>query len=86
MAVIRLQATIRDNPMQSMANDASCPTLASRENPCSPAVNDGLVIPPYTNGYVGSATDIRALELGLPVFVSGANTKLVPADPSPVFT
>ncbi|HZK80996.1 MAG TPA: right-handed parallel beta-helix repeat-containing protein [Humisphaera sp.] len=47
----------------------------------SPAVNGGAVIPPYTNGYVGPAPDVGALELGLPIFVSGANTKVIPKDP-----
>ncbi|HWE02748.1 MAG TPA: right-handed parallel beta-helix repeat-containing protein [Tepidisphaeraceae bacterium] len=51
----------------------------------APAVDAGLVIPPYTNGYVGSAPDIGALELGLKVFVSGAVTSSLPKDPSPVF-
>jgi hypothetical protein len=54
--------------------------------PGAPAVNTGLKIPPYTDGYVGSAPDIGALELGLAAFVNGANVSLLPVDPSPKFT
>jgi Right handed beta helix region len=49
--------------------------------PGAPAVDTGLLIPPYTNGYVGPAPDIGALELGLPVFVSGAKLSTLPSDP-----
>ena len=53
--------------------------------PGSPAVDSGAIIAPYTNGYVGAAPDVGALELGLAVFVSGVNTALIPKDLSPVF-
>jgi hypothetical protein len=46
--------------------------------PGAPAVDTGLLIPPYTNGYVGSAPDIGALELGLAPFVSGATLSSLP--------
>ena len=44
----------------------------------APAVDTGLLYPPYTNGYVGPAPDVGALELGLPPFVVGANVALLP--------
>jgi hypothetical protein len=38
----------------------------------SPAIHTGRVLAPYTNGYVGSAPDMGALESGLPPFKAGA--------------
>lgn len=38
----------------------------------SPAINAGMILSPYTNGYVGSAPDIGAYEYGLPAFKTGA--------------
>ena len=43
--------------------------------PDSPAVNRGVVIAPYTNGYAGRAPDLGALEYGRASFVVGANLK-----------
>ena len=50
--------------------------------PGAPAVDTGLVLSPYTDGYVGSAPDVGALELGLKVFSSGAVLSALPPDPS----
>lgn len=50
--------------------------------PGAPAVDTGMIIAPYTNGYVGKAPDVGALELGLTPFVVGANLASLPADPS----
>lgn len=38
----------------------------------SPAIDAGMVIAPYTNGYVGSAPDVGAYEFGLAPFADGA--------------
>ena len=38
----------------------------------SPAIDQGMVIPPYTNGYVGPAPDIGAYEYGKPAWQTGA--------------
>lgn len=38
----------------------------------SPALNTGQVLPPYTNGYKGSAPDMGALESGATPFSAGA--------------
>ena len=38
----------------------------------SPLINTGMVLPPYTNGFSGSAPDIGAKEFGVPPFVAGA--------------
>jgi hypothetical protein len=48
----------------------------------SPAVDSGMVLPPYTNGYVGAAPDVGALELGLPPFVTGTVLGSIPPDPT----
>ncbi|HET6250598.1 MAG TPA: right-handed parallel beta-helix repeat-containing protein [Tepidisphaeraceae bacterium] len=63
----------------------------------SPAINAGVVMPPYTNGYLGKAPDIGAYEYGQTPFAAGATaiatattptTPVVPvtppAAPSPV--
>ncbi|HEY2587176.1 MAG TPA: carbohydrate-binding protein [Tepidisphaeraceae bacterium] len=50
--------------------------------PNSPAIDAGQVIPPYTNGYVGAAPDIGALEYGTTPFVSGAALDWVPTAPT----
>jgi hypothetical protein len=47
----------------------------------APAVDTGLVIPPYTNNYYGKAPDEGALELGRAAFSYGANSKQLPTDP-----
>lgn len=41
--------------------------------PGSPAIDAGLVLPTYTDGYVGAAPDIGAYEYGLPPFQAGAS-------------
>ena len=38
----------------------------------SPAIDQGMVIPPYTDGYVGPAPDIGAYEYGKPAWQTGA--------------
>ncbi len=38
----------------------------------SPAIDAGVIIPGYTDGYVGAAPDIGAYEFGRPPFVAGA--------------
>lgn len=40
-------------------------------NPGSPAIDVGVALPPYTDGFVGSAPDLGAFERGAPVFVVG---------------
>ena len=40
--------------------------------PGSPAIDTGLVLPPYTDGYVGAAPDIGAFEYGAPPWTAGA--------------
>ena len=40
----------------------------------SPAISAGVVMSPYTNGYLGSAPEIGAYEYGLPAFLSGSST------------
>ena len=44
----------------------------------SPAINAGMVIAPYTNGYTGSMPDDGALEFGAPAFASGASVTGLP--------
>jgi hypothetical protein len=46
----------------------------------SPAVNRGVRIGTYTNGYTGSAPDIGALEYGRPAFGAGANIRIASDD------
>jgi len=48
----------------------------------SPAINAGLIIAPYTNGYIGSMPDDGAIEYGSSTFVSGASVTGLP--PAPV--
>ena len=40
--------------------------------PGSPAIDAGIVEPPYTDGYSGAAPDLGALEAGTQPFVTGA--------------
>jgi len=39
----------------------------------SPAINAGIVVLPFTNGYVGTDPDLGAYEYGAATFVAGAN-------------
>jgi len=49
----------------------------------SPAVDAGIVLPPYTDGYSGSAPDIGAFEYGQTPWTAGAtNAVLPPAGPT----
>jgi hypothetical protein len=49
----------------------------------SPGVNAGIVLPPYTDGYSGSAPDIGAFEYGQTPWTAGAtNAVLPPAGPT----
>jgi hypothetical protein len=41
----------------------------------SPAINAGMVLAPYTNGFVGAAPDIGALEFGGSLFMAGAKVR-----------
>jgi len=50
--------------------------------PGAPAVDTGMLLPPYTNGFVGKAPDVGALELGLKAFATGAILSSIPPDPS----
>ena len=51
----------------------------------SPAVDRGVTLSPYTNGYGGSAPDIGALEYGRGEFRAGANLSVrTPVVPPPV--
>lgn len=47
-----------------------------RLRPKSAGTNAGQVLPPYTDGYVGTAPDIGAYESGLPPFSVGASLPL----------
>jgi fibronectin type 3 domain-containing protein len=40
----------------------------------SPAINKGIVVAPYTNGYIGSAPDIGAFEYGASAWTAGAGS------------
>ncbi|MBC8011801.1 MAG: Ig-like domain repeat protein, partial [Burkholderiales bacterium] len=51
------------------------PPLGYRLSPTSQAINNGTVIPGITDGFVGSAPDIGALEAGIPQFVPGAKVR-----------
>jgi hypothetical protein len=42
--------------------------------PTSPAVNAGIEVPPYTDGYPGTAPDIGAYWYGVPTWQAGAGT------------
>ncbi len=48
----------------------------------SPAIRAGQIVPPYTNGYLGSAPDIGAFERGVTPWTAGAD--FVPAQPGGV--
>ena len=48
--------------------------------PGSPAIDAGLILPPYTNGYIGGAPDAGAYEYGVPAFSVGSSLPL-PAAP-----
>ena len=51
----------------------------------SPAIDDGTVLSPYTNGYGGDAPDVGALEYGKAAFRAGANLSIrTPVVPRPV--
>jgi hypothetical protein len=50
--------------------------------PDAPALDAGMLLPPYTNGYVGKAPDVGALELGLTPFAVGAVVSQLPHDPT----
>jgi parallel beta-helix repeat protein len=49
----------------------------------SPAVNKALAVAPLTNGYVGAAPDMGALEYGRPAFSAGARLAPAPTPPPP---
>ncbi len=53
----------------------------------SPARNAGLVLSPFTDGYVGSVPDAGAYEYGIPAWVAGAGSSVTPyvAAPTPAF-
>jgi len=48
----------------------------------APAIDAGLVISPYTDGYLGAAPDIGAFEYGKTPWTSGAWRQFLPTDPS----
>jgi parallel beta-helix repeat protein len=50
--------------------------------PTSPAINKGKAVAGVTNGYVGAAPDLGALEYGRPAFSAGARAATTP-DPVP---
>lgn len=51
----------------------------------SPAIDQGIVISGFTDGYVGSAPDIGAYEFGVQAWKAGANTGTQPpTPPSPI--
>jgi hypothetical protein len=43
-------------------------------SPTSPAINAGIPVPPYTDGYPGTAPDIGAYWYGVPTWQAGAGT------------
>ena len=49
----------------------------------SPALNKGEVVAPYTNGFVGAAPDLGALEFGRAAFPAGARLAPAPVPPPP---
>jgi endo-1,4-beta-xylanase len=50
----------------------------------SPAINRGAAVAPITNGYVGAAPDMGALEYGRPAFSAGAKAgTATPPAPAP---
>ncbi|HZK81398.1 MAG TPA: right-handed parallel beta-helix repeat-containing protein [Humisphaera sp.] len=48
----------------------------------APAIDAGLVLPPYTNGYKGKGPDDGALEYGIAAFSYGAVASKLPKDPT----
>lgn len=51
----------------------------------SPAINQGTVIPGVTDGYVGAAPDLGALEGGAPDWTVDAGCQATPPSPEPVY-
>jgi hypothetical protein len=49
----------------------------------SPALNKGMVIAPYTNGYSGNAPDLGAIEYGKAAFAAGADLRVPTPAPDP---
>ena len=60
----------------------NAPLSDYRLTPTSPAVDAGLMLPPYTNNYLGNARDIGALESGPQVSAGGTSFAVPPAAPS----
>jgi hypothetical protein len=79
-------ATISNN-LQPPTNPlfVSEPTGNYQLQSSSPAINAGIVVAPYTNGYVGSAPDLGAYEYGATPWSAGAtNAAAIPVfDPVP---
>ena len=50
--------------------------------PTSPAIAAGLIVPPYTNGYSGSAPDIGAYDHAKPAWKAGAQASAIVSAPS----
>jgi uncharacterized delta-60 repeat protein len=48
-------------------------------SPGSPGLDAGMVLPPYTDGYVGTAPDIGAFESGVPRWTAGSSHWIPPA-------
>ncbi len=67
-------ATVKDNlvgPTDPKFVDASAGDYQLQVG--SPAIDTGASLPPYTNGYVGSAPDLGAFERGAPPWSAGAS-------------
>jgi parallel beta-helix repeat protein len=53
-----------------------------RLKPGSPAIDAGVRIPPYTDGFAGTAPDIGAYESGAPVWKAGAGQGIATIEPN----
>ena len=51
----------------------------------SPAINQGVVVPAVTDGYVGSGPDLGAMEYGKPDWTVGCGYHQVPPVPDPTY-
>ena len=49
----------------------------------SSAIDAGMTIAPYTNGYLGAAPDAGAYEYGVPAFASGSTLPILSPPPAP---
>ena len=55
-------------------NNADCPIGTDQIPTTTCAIDQGLLFPPYTDGYAGAAPDLGAFESGKPRWTAGATT------------